>query len=577
MFTFSPLIAVIFLFVFTVCGLIRYQSQPEKVFGILLMTLYAGGLVSTEQVIASFANPGLLTLILLIICSLALEKTTLLRLVAKFVIRPNYLSTWIRLYALTALSSAILNNTAVVSTMLAPIRNNPHHSASKLLIPLSYAAILGGTLTLVGTSTNLIVNSMVIDAGLPELGFFDFTLIGGLLVLGCGALLFFLSRYLPVHHKSPTTASDYFIDCEVLPTSNLIGKSIETNGLRSLESLFLVEIIRDGRLISPVSPRETILANDRLLFSGDIKKITLLNQFDGLSLFAHKNGLPLSNLKEVIVRPESTLAGKTIKKSGFRALFDAAVVAIKRDGEAISGKLGEIIIKPGDFLVLAVGQDFKDRHNIAKNFHLISGVETEHLLSGKKALLAVIGFIGAIALSAIGFVSLFQGMLLLLGALLLTGCLNANEVLQRFPKQLWIIIASALLLAQALMNADALTVLSTLVIEQQHIFTPFAAIIFVYIATWLLTELVTNNAAAALMFPIAYGLAMSLNANTHSFVLTVAFGASASFVSPYGYQTNLMVYNAGQYRIGDFIKLGLPISLVYGTIVIFSITFLYGI
>ncbi|HCZ9264364.1 SLC13 family permease [Vibrio sp. sp1] len=572
-----PALFVIFLFFSAIVGLIRFQNQPEKVFGVIMLVLYGTNLVTTEQVIASFANKGLLTLILLMVCSLALEKTKLLRLITTFVVKPSYKLTWLRLYGLTALSSGFLNNTAVVSTMLSPIRNNPHHAASKLLLPLSYAAILGGTLTLVGTSTNLIVNSMVLDTGLPPLRFFDFTLIGSLLVLGCGALLYFLSRWLPYHPKSENTATDYFIDAKVLPDSTLIGKTIEANGLRNLESLFLVEIVRQGRLISPVSPYETIQEDDRLLFSGDIKKVTLLNHFDGLSLFAHENGLPLSNLTEVVIRPESILAGKTLKKAGFRALFDAAVVAMKRDGESVSGKLGETELKPGDYLVLAVGEDFKSRHNLAKNFFFISGVETEHLLNGKKELLATAGFFAAILLAAFDVIPLFQGMLLLLGALLMTKCLYAGEILSRLPRQIWLIISAALLLSQALMNTNALDFLNVFIANHQQTFTPLIGLITVYLLTWLLTELVTNNAAAALIFPIAYGLAVSLDSNPHSFIMAVAFGASASFVSPYGYQTNLMVYNAGQYRINDFIKIGLPMSVLYGGIVINAILFFYGV
>ncbi|QIA64441.1 SLC13 family permease [Vibrio astriarenae] len=573
----QPSYVVIALFIATIVGLVKNQNRPERVFGMLLLVLYAGNLVTTQQVITSFANQGLLTLVLLMVCSLALEKTKLLRQIASFIIKPNYRSTWLRLFSMTALSSAILNNTAVVSTMLAPIRNNPHHPASRLLLPLSYAAILGGTLTLVGTSTNLIVNSMVIDADLEPLSFFDFTAVGSLLVIGCGALLFVLSRYLPHKEKYSVVAADYFIDAKVQTGSSLIGKTIEENGLRNLEALFLVEILRDGRLISPVSPQEVIEEHDRLMFSGDIKKVTLLKEFDGLSLFAHENGLPLNNLIEVVIRPESVLCGRTLKKAGFRARFDAAVVAMKRDGEAVSGKLGEMTLMPGDYLVLAVGEDFRSRHNIAKNFFMISGVETDHLLEGGRGHLATVGFFGTILLAAVGLVPLFQGMLLLLGVLILSKCLTANEILQRLPKQIWLIISSALLLSQALENTEALGVLTSFIEHNQNVFTPFLGLVLVYVMTWLLTELVTNNAAAALLFPIACGLAIGLDANLHSYILAVAFGASASFVSPYGYQTNLMVYNAGRYQINDFIKVGLPISLLYGTIVITSITWIYGV
>jgi di/tricarboxylate transporter len=559
----------------TIVGLVRFQSRPEKVFGVLLLVLYIGNFVSTQQLIGSFANQGLLTLILLMVCSLALEKTRLLQIIAKTVINPSYSQTWLRLYTFTTISSGFLNNTAVVSTMLAPIRNNPHHPASKLLLPLSYAAILGGTLTLVGTSTNLIVNSMVLEADLPALGFFDFTLIGSFVVVGCGVILYFVSRWLPTNTDTHTDVASYFIDTEVQKDSALVGKSIEQNGLRHLDSLFLVEIMREGRLISPVAPQEIIKVSDRLFFSGDIKKVTELKQFDGLTLFADESGLPIANLTEVVIRPESILSGRTLKRAGFRALFDSAVVAIKRDGEAISGKLGDVILRPGDFLVLAVGKDFKNRHNIRKNFYFISDYETEHKLSGVKEWLAIGGFFTSIGLAAIGWIPLFQSMFVLLGLLLLTGCLQANEVLQRLPRQIWIIISAALLLSQALVNADALVFIEHFVDQHQQSFTPLMGLVLVYLLTWLLTELVTNNAAAALMFPIAFSLAVSLDANMQSFILALAFGASASFISPYGYQTNLMVYNAGQYRLMDFVRVGLPVAIAYGVIAVSGIAFFY--
>ncbi|CAE6905299.1 COG0471 Di- and tricarboxylate transporters [Vibrio sp. B1FLJ16] len=568
---------VIGLFLLTIAGLIKYQSKPENVFGILLLALFSCGFVTNEQVVKSFANQGILTLVLLMVCSLALEKTRLLRLVANFIIKPSYRGSWFNLFVFSSLSSAVLNNTAVVSAMLAPIRSNTHHSPSKLLIPLSYAAILGGTLTLVGTSTNLIVNSMVVELGMPALSFFEFTAVGCLLVVGCGLTLFVVSRYLPDRPQLVKEVDDYFIDTKVVEGSTLVGRSIEENGLRNLDSLFLVQIQRGKQLITPVVPSEVIQVGDRLLFSGDIKKVTLLNHFSGLESFANQNGLPLDNLSEVIVRPDSSLVGKTLKRVGFRALFDAAVVAIKRDGENISGKLGEVILKPGDNLVLAVGEDFKSRHNLTKNFFFVSGVQTERTLSQPKEWLAVTGFILSILLSAVGVVPLFKGLLLFLGILLLTDTLKPNEVLQRLPIQIWLIISSAILLSYALNNTRATELIELGIRNYESIFTPFIGLCVVYVLTWWLTELVTNNAAAALMFPIAMSLATSLEVEPISYVMAVAFGASASFISPYGYQTNLMVYNAGQYRIADFVKVGLPVSIVFGLITVFGLAIFYGV
>ncbi|WP_372880545.1 SLC13 family permease [Psychromonas sp.] len=568
---------VLSVFIGTIIGLIKFQQDPGLVFGITLLVLFVSNMVTTEQVLQSFSNQGVVTLILLLVCSLALEKTRFLRMIATKVIHKNYAKTFIHLFSFTVLSSAFLNNTAVVSTMLAPIRNNPYHAASKLLLPLSYAAILGGTLTLVGTSTNLIVNSLVLGLGLPSLSFFDFTLVGASLVLVCGTVLWFLLRFLPEHDVNAEVRETYFIDAKVSEKSSLVGKSIEENGLRHLESLFLVEIVRGKHLLSPVAPSEVLQENDRLIFSGDVTKVKQLNQFDGLSIFAHHQGLLLDNLTEVVIRPESVLLGKSLKKAGFRALFDAAVVAIKRDGENVSGKLGEVALKAGDYLVLAVGEDFKSRRNISKNFILVSGVELDSMLNGAKALLATLGFFAAIFGSALGLFSLFKGLIILLGLLLITGCLTSGEVLRRFPADLWLIISSALVLSQSLSNSGLLAFFEHFVDSYALALPPLLALVFVYILTWWLTELVTNNAAAALIFPVAYGLAITLNANPMAFIMAVAFGASASFVSPYGYQTNLMVFNAGQYKLSDFVKIGLPVSIIYGVVAVTAITLVFGL
>uniref|UniRef100_UPI003D0BFA5F SLC13 family permease n=1 Tax=Shewanella sp. TaxID=50422 RepID=UPI003D0BFA5F len=263
--------------------------------------------------------------------------------------------------------------------------------------------------------------------------------------------------------------------------------------------------------------------------------------------------------------------GKTMKKAGFRALFDAAAVAIRRDGEEISGKLGEVQIKAGDFLVLAVGKDFLTRHNISKNFIVISGVEPETRINGKKAWISIGGFVLTLTLAATGVVEMLQGMLLPLGVLIFSQCLNVNEVVRRFPVDIWLVVASAILLSHALVNSGVAELVANWVESSADSDHLMLALLLVYLATWLMTELVTNNAAAALMFPIAYSIALGFGVDFLPFVMTVAFAASGSFISPYGYQTNLMVYNAGRYRLMDFVKVGVPVSLAYGAIVLLAV------
>uniref|UniRef100_UPI0024944707 SLC13 family permease n=1 Tax=Shewanella japonica TaxID=93973 RepID=UPI0024944707 len=226
------------IFLLTILGLLKFQSRPAAVFGVTLLSLVASGLVTKSQLLSSIANPGLITLILLIVCSFALEKTKLLRIIASKVILVGYKATFLRLFAITTACSALLNNTAVVATLLSPIRNNPHHFASKLLLPLSYAAILGGTLTLIGTSTNLIVNSLFIDAEGHSLEFFSFSAIGLILVIGCGLVLALSVRFLPENEHQVDGREGYFIDAKIVENSELIHRSVEDNGLRHLESLF---------------------------------------------------------------------------------------------------------------------------------------------------------------------------------------------------------------------------------------------------------------------------------------------------------------------------------------------------
>ncbi|HHY0363117.1 TPA: SLC13 family permease [Vibrio cholerae] len=571
------IIWVMFIFVLTIVGLIYFQEYPSRVFGVILLAMFCTSAISADDVIASFSNKGVLTLILLVLCSLALEKTRVLRYIAKLIIKSDYEVSWIRLFSITVFSSAFLNNTAIVSALMSSVCNNPYHPASKLLLPLSYAAILGGTMTLIGTSTNLIVNSLVIDMGLPPIGFFDFTAVGLLLVISCGCALYFSRNALPSNESDKDDINAYFIDSKVSDDSLLIGNTIERNGLRHLESLFLAEVIRGKRVISPVAPNEIIEKGDRLIFTGDVTKVMQLQQFNGLALFADSQGLLINNLTEVLIRPESVLVGKTLKVVGFRALFNAAVVAIKRDGKSLSGKLGSIKLEAGDFLVLAVGDDFHCRKNLHKNFILLSGVEPEDKLVTSKEWLVGLGFLTAILISALGIVPLFNSLLLLLGVFIFTGCLSQAEIIRRLPIDIWLIVGAALCLSQALANNGVMDFINEFIKNNLGNLSVFWALASVYFLTWCLTELVTNNAVAALMLPIGLAIASGLNANPTAFIMVIAFASSASFLSPYGYQTNLMVYNAGQYKMVDFLRQGLLVSIIYALVCVFGVILWFGL
>ncbi|MEM0514209.1 SLC13 family permease [Pseudoalteromonas sp. YIC-827] len=562
---------IVAIFICTIAALIRFQKVPERVFAASTLACLGYVLVDMQQVLANAVNPGLVTLLLLVVCAQALERTRFLRHVSGSIFNGSQSKSMLKALISTLFASAFFNNTAVVAALLDPVKKNQLINPNKLLLPLSYAAILGGTLTLIGTSTNLIVNSMLLERGQPSIGFWDFMPVGLLTAILCLVVIFVSARKLSAGPSTSETDPEYFVEAEVLPDSPLIGKSVEKNNLRSLESLFLVEVIRGERLLSPVSPAEILQQGDKLIFSGDIKKVMVLNQFKGLSLFAHADGLLKDNLTEVVVRPGASIVGKSLKQAGFRARFDAAVVAIRREGAQLSGKLGEMKIQAGDFLVLAVGPDFASRSNIAKNFFVLSGVKAENMLSGWREQLTLYGFVGALASSLLFNIDLLTSFVFYLALLVACNVLSLNDLKRRFPLELWLIVTSALTLATALDNSGVSTLVGELVQHHLSDASVYFALVGVFLITLLLTELITNNAAAALVFPIAYTLAQGLGVSYLPFVFAVAFAASGSFVSPYGYQTNLMVFNAGNYTLKDFVKFGLPVSLTYSISVLLLI------
>ena len=556
------------LIILVIFSLIFLDFKPSKVFAAALVINLLCGLVTVEQVIRNATNHAVVTLIMLLVCSMAMDKTSSLKKLGRHIISESYAFTYWRVVLLSGLASAILNNTAVVATLVSTIRNNTYHAPSKLLIPLSFAAIMGGTLTLIGTSTNLVVNSLWIGEGNNTLGFFDFTLIGAAIFV-CGFLvMFLLSPLLPEINTRKKNFKEYFIEARVSPDSTLIGKSIQENRLRSLHSLFLVEIIRHDRLISPVSPSEVIEANDSLVFVGDVKAINELQEFKGITLFAGENGLLQQNLVEVVLASRSNIIGRTLKQAGFRDLFDAAVVAMQRDGEPVSGKLGEVVLEEGDNLVLAVGPDFTNRHNISRNFFLLSDVKLYGTLSGRKEIATIAGFLITICLAAFQIIPLLDGLIYYLAFLVFGGILSVNDIRQKFPVDLCVILTSALTLATGLVSSG---VLRDFVTYYHNIFvhlSPFWLMASIYLLTLLLTELMTNAAAAALTFPIGYGLAQTTGIDPLPIVMAIAYAASASFITPFGYQTNLMVYNAGGYRFKHYVLIGMGVSITYSVVVL---------
>lgn len=549
--------------------LVHGRIPPAPLFAALATSYYLSGLLDQKVWLASYTNPALATLVMLLLVSLVIERSPVLERVSDRLLRGSPGWAVLRFTSVTTVFSAFLNNTAVVGALLGVVTKQRHHPASLLLLPLSFAAVVGGVTTLVGTSTNLVVSSLMVNAGMPPLGMFDPSWVGVPVAVVCVIVLALCIRLLPRHAASDRELQQaYFLEARVENTSSLIGRSIEQNALRNLEGLFLLEILRDGRLISPVAPTEVIEAGDVLIFTGEVDKMAALQRFDGLQVFGvEADSLLRSNLLEAVISSQSELANRTLRDVDFRTMFDAGVVGIRRGDKRLTGQLGRVPLHVGDSLLLAVGPDFASHRNIDRNFHLVGGTVRPRLTPMQNRL-TLGAFAAVIALSGLEVLPLFTGLLLLLVGLVVSGLLTLGEMRRRFPFDLVLTIGSSLAIANVLENSGAAELMASALRALYDGHGVIGAFVGIYLMTVLLTELVTNNAAAALAFPIALTTARAFDADPTPFMMAVLYGASAGFLVPFGYQTHLMVYSPGRYRMSDFVRVGLPISLAYGITVL---------
>lgn len=552
--------------------LVRDKKSPGVLFAIVALLYVMLDYISLPNALKQFTNNGLITVVVLLLLTIVLDKSRMLELLANGLVRGPYRWALVKLYGATALYSAFLNNTAVVASLLGPLKGNREHSASRLLMPMCFAASLGGILTLVGTSTNLLVNSLMVGRQLPELKLFDLFPVGILIVVACGAVMVVLyPRLLKAQPPAEDAPSDYFLEAEVLAGSPLIGKTVEEAGLRNLGHLFLTEIVRSEHLIAPVDPDRFIQAGDLLVFTGDVTRVDLLAQFNGLKTHGHHDDLPLDNLIEVVVAAGSMLARRTIREVDFRSNFDAAVIAVRRGSERLGGSIGNTRLEVGDALVLAVGQDFDKRNNLGRNFVIVRRREVQKFVNPRKGWLSMIGFIAVIGLSAFGVFDFLKGMLLLLALFLFSGLAKVADLRRNVPWELIMIIASSLIISEVMINTGVAKLMAGGLLSGAEQFGPYGALAMLLLVTWILTELMSNNAAAALAFPVALGVAEQLGLSAMPFIMAVLYGASCSFITPYGYQTNLMIMAPGRYAFGDFVRTGLPVAVAFLAVALLAI------
>ena len=576
-----------------------------------VVALLLSGVLASEEALAGLSNEGMVTVAALFIVAAGVSETGGVTVLSERMLgRPRSITrALLRMMLPTSVMSAFINNTPIVAMFIPAVNDwakKCQLPVSKLMIPLSYAAILGGTCTLIGTSTNLVVNGMVISvydsqiaAGgqpvLPRgLSMFDIAWVG-LPAASAGTIfILFAQRWLLPDRKPALSKMqdprEYTIEMLVPPDSPLIGKSIEVAGLRHLPGAYLAEIDREGYLLPAVSPEERLRAHDRLVFVGIVDTMVDLQKMRGLipatdQVFKLDSPRSSRCLIQAVVSNSCPLANKSIRDGQFRTRYNAVVIAVAREGERIQKKLGDIVLEPGDNLLLEAHPSFVEQQRNNRDFFLVSPLENSNPPRHERTFVAL-GILLAMVVTIsicetfrsttlqlgdfsfrLGSITVLKAALVAAGLMIVTRCIRTSQARRSLDWQTLLAIAAALAIGRAVEKSGAAHEIAVALIRLAD-GNPWLSLAAIYLVTSLVTETITNNAAAALMFPFALATANSLGVNPMPFIIVVMMAPSASFATPIGYQTNLMVYGPGGYRFNDFLKIGLPLNLLLGLVTV---------
>ncbi|MEB3274882.1 MAG: SLC13 family permease [Prochlorothrix sp.] len=550
---------------------------PEITFLGALALLFLSGILDEAQALSGFSNSGVVTVGVLYLVVTGLQQTGGLAWISQEVLGlPQGLNAALLRLMLPVLGlSAFLNNTPVVA-MFIPVINDWSRklqiSPSKLMIPLSYAAIFGGMCTLIGTSTNLVVNGLLLaQTDYPSLSLFSITVISvPCAVVGITTLMLTHRWLLPERKPAISDRDDprqYTVEMVVEPKSPISGKTVTQAGLRHLPGLFLVEIVRQGEVMAAVRPQERLRDQDQLVFVGAVESIVDLQKLRGLQpatdqVFKLNAPRTERQLIEAVVSNTCPLVGQTIREGQFRKRYNAVVLAVARNGERLSGKLGDVRLQPGDTLLLESPIAFMEQHRNSRDFYLFTSIPDSEPLRHDKAPIALAILLAMVLAAALGWLTMLQAAIAATIAMVLTRCCSSDRALQSVEWTVLLVIAAALGLSEALRVTGAAQAIADSVLSLIGS-DPWLALVVIYGLTNLMTEVITNNAAAALIFPIALSVSQSLGVDFMPFAIVIMIGASASFATPIGYQTNLMVYGPGGYRFTDFARVGLPLNILF--------------
>ena len=569
-----------------VVALLREWARPDLVLLGSLGLLLVGGILPPETAFAGFSNTAVLTIAALFVIAEGLQRTGAFAFLDGLLFSPAPAWSRIlpRLMVPTAALSAFMNNTPIVAMLIPRIQQWAEQrdlSASKLLIPLSYAAILGGMITLIGTATNIVVSGLLMEAGYEGFAMFDLTLVGlpAMLVV----VAFFAlggHRLLPDHRAEVTDLEEGLRDClfgvKVAPDAPFLGQTVEAMGLRALGDAYLAHIYRNDEQI-PARPDLVLQGHDELTFIGTPTMLPSLLEQPGLlrlvrqpDLTALPGHLPLY---EAVVAPTSQLVGQTLKEANFREAYGGIVLGIQRRDQQTEGSLGQTPIEAGDLLLIEARAGFEARWNANRDeFYLVA--LRDHPArppERRKAPLALLLFAGMIALVTAGVLPIVTAAFATALGMLATRCLRVREAGNAVQVSVLVMIAAALGLGEAVQATGLADHLADFVVALGSRLHLVGILLVLYVLTNLLAELITNKAAAVLMLPVALTVATQTGADPRAFALLICVAATASFISPIGYQTNLMVMSAGGYRYMDYVRVGIPVSLLVMIVAISSI------
>ena len=560
-----------------------------------LLALLLTGIVEPGQAVAGFASQGVITVGLLYIVATGMKETGAMNLItARLMGRPQTLGqAQARLVAPVAGLSAFVNNTPIVAMFLptlASIARRANLPASKLFMPLSFASILGGVCTLIGTSTNVVVGGLLTQhaagagagAGTPTFGMFTLTLVGlPIALVGVAYMLVFGRRLLP--DRSPAAATtgrprEYYATLKVRPGSPIAGRTVEQAGLRHLPKLFLSRIERDDMTVIAPGPDEVVREGDVLAFVGALESVVDLQQIKGLEPTGN-DGMayrPNLRLSEAVISKESALIGRTVRESGIRTQYGAVIVAVHRLGQQLGGKIGDMRLRPGDTLLMEAPRGFARRFGHSQDFYLVTERDDPAALRHDRAMIALVILAGLVIAITAGWLTPMVAAMAGAGAMIVTRCCTGPQARAGVDWQVLVVIGAAFGIKAAMENSGLAGAIAHNVIEHAGGYGPWVLLGAVYALTLLFTMFMTNNAAAVLMFPIALSVCSEAHLNLLPFAVAITIAASCEFSTPIGYQTNLMVMGPGGYRWLDYTRFGGPLTILAAIVCIGLTPMLYG-